>query len=155
MDPLVRTARAADAAAIATINSAASADLIERCAGLVYVAEADGSVVGYLALQHQAHPAVESRNPIQLWQIYVVPDFHGVGIAAELMAAALEYARGRSHDVIWLGVSEHSARAVAFYRKHDFEALGLHRVGAGHHEHEDLVMSCQVTQSILQRSIVP
>jgi diamine N-acetyltransferase len=146
MGSLVRTARASDAAAITAINPAASADLIESCAGLAYVAEADGSIVGYVALQHQAHPAVESRNPIQLWQFYVVPDFHGVGIAAKLMAAALEYARGHSHDVIWLGVSEHNARAVAFYRKHGFEALGLHTVGAGHHEHEDLVMSCQVSQ---------
>ena len=101
--------------------------------------------LGYLALQLQAHPAVESRNPVQLWQIYVVPDFHGTGIAAGLFAAALEYARRHSHDVIWLGVSEHNARAVAFYRKHGFGALGLHGVGTGHREHEDLVMSCQVS----------
>lgn len=146
MDPLVRTARASDAAAIATINPAASADLIERCAGPVYVAEAAGSIVGYLALRLESHPAVEGRNPVQLWQIFVIPEFHGAGIAAELMTAALEYARGHSHDVMWLGVSEHNARAVAFYRKHGFRPLGLHTVGAGYHEHEDLVMSCQVSE---------
>ena len=145
MASVVRTARASDAAAISAVSPTTSADLIERCAGLVYVAEADGSIVGYLALQLQAHPAVESRNPVQLWQIYVVPDFHGTGIAAGLFAAALEYARRHSHDVIWLGVSEHNARAVAFYRKHGFGALGLHGVGTGHREHEDLVMSCQVS----------
>jgi ribosomal protein S18 acetylase RimI-like enzyme len=142
----VRSARGSDATAIVMVNPAASAYLIESCPGLVYVAEVDGSIVGYLALLRQVHPAVESRKPIQLWQIYVVPDFHGAGIAAELLAAALEYARGQSHDVIWLGVSEHNARAVAFYRKHGFGALGFHRVGAGHHGHEDLVMSRQVSQ---------
>ncbi len=144
MGSAVRSARASDAAAIAAVNPAAPADLIERPSGPVYVAETDGSVVGYLALQHEAHPAVESRNPLKLWQIYVIPEFHGGGIAAQLMAAALEYARGQSQDVIWLGVSEHNARAVTFYRKHGFRPLGLHKVGAGQHEHEDLVMSCQV-----------
>jgi ribosomal protein S18 acetylase RimI-like enzyme len=146
MAPLIRVARASDAGAIAVVNPAASADLIEGRSGPVYVAETDGSVVGYLALQHETHPAVESRNPVQLWQIYVIPEFHGAGIAPDLLAAAREYAREHSHEVIWLGVSEHNARAVAFYRKHGFRALGLHSVGAGDHEHEDLVMSCQVNQ---------
>lgn len=142
---LVRAARGLDAAAIAAIHPAASAELIDRHPRLVYVAEADGAVVGYLALQNEAHPAVESRNPLQLWQIYVIPEFHGAGIAAKLMAEAVEHARRHLHDVIWLGVSEHNARAMAFYRKHDFKSLGLHRVGAGHHEHEDVLMSCPVS----------
>jgi diamine N-acetyltransferase len=146
MAPLIRAARASDASAIATVNPVASNDLAEGHSGPVYVAETDGSIAGYLALQHAAHPAVEGRNPVQLWQIYVIPEFHGAGIAPLLMAAAMEYARGHSHDVIWLGVSEHNARAVAYYRKHGFKALGLHGVGAGDHEHEDLVMSCQVSQ---------
>ncbi len=146
MAPLIRSARALDASAIATVNPAASTDLIERCAGPVYVAEIDSSIAGYLALQHAAHPAVEGRNPVQLWQIYVIPELHGAGIAPQLMAAALEYAIRHSHDVILLGVSEHNERAVAFYHKHGFAPLGLHGVGAGDHEHQDLVMSCQVKQ---------
>ncbi|MEX0733600.1 MAG: GNAT family N-acetyltransferase [Steroidobacteraceae bacterium] len=145
MGGLVRAARVSDAAAIAAVSSAASpatyAELIQRQADLVFVAESDGSVVGYLALQHSAHPAVESRNPIQLWQLYVIPAFHGSGIAAQLMAAALEYARSHLHDVIWLGVSEHNARGMAFYRKHGFNPLGLHQVGAGNHAHDDILMS--------------
>lgn len=142
---MVRPARAADATAIAAVNAAASVEVVERYPGLVYVAEADRLVVGYLALKNEAHSAVESRNPLQLWQIFVVPAFHGAGIAAELMTAAMHHAREHSHDVVWLGVSEQNARAVAFYRKHGFTPLGLHRVGAGHHAHEDLLMSCRVS----------
>lgn len=71
--------------------------------------------------------------------------FHGTGIATELLAAAKEHARRHLHDVLWLGVSEHNARAIAFYRKHGFKSLGVHKVGAGHHEHEDVLMSCQVS----------
>jgi ribosomal protein S18 acetylase RimI-like enzyme len=102
------------------------------------------SIVRYLALQQCAHPAVESRTPLQLWQIYVLPSFHGVDIAANLMSAALDHARQHQHDVVWLGVSEHNARAIAFYQKHGFQELGLHQVGTDHHAHEDILMSCSV-----------
>lgn len=142
---MIRIARHSDAAAIVAVNPAAAANLVERHAGLVYVAEAELSVVGYLALQNEAHPAVESRKPLQLWQIYVAPAFQGTGVAAELMTIVFEHARRHSHDVVWLGVSEHNARAIAFYRKHGFAPLGLHKVGAGHHQHEDVLMSCRVT----------
>ncbi len=142
---MIRIARQSDAAALVAANPAAATSLVERHAGLVYVAEADRSVVGYLALKNEAHPAVESRIPLQLWQIYVVPAFHGTGIAAELMTTVFEHARQHSHDVVWLGVSEHNARAISFYRKHGFTPLGLHKVGTGHHEHEDVLMTCPVS----------
>lgn len=158
----VRPARASDAASLAAVNVAAStapadraertsrtaapevgrlAHLLERRTGLVYVAEARGSIVGYLALQRAAHPAVAGRSPIQLWQIYVIPSFQGSGVAAQLMSAALGHARAARHDVMWLGVSEENHRALAFYRKHGFEALGVHEVGSASHAHRDVVMS--------------
>lgn len=140
MIPLFRTANESDAVAIAVVNAAASPDLVEKHSGLVYVAEADRSVVGYLALKNDAHRAVESRKPLQLWQIYVVPAFHGAGIAAGLMTCVFEHARKHAHDVVWLGVSEHNTRAIAFYRKHGFAPLGLHRVGSTDREHEDVLM---------------
>jgi ribosomal protein S18 acetylase RimI-like enzyme len=119
-------------------------ELIENHRGLVYVAETHGSVVGFLALQREGHPAVVGRNPVKLWQLYVAPALHGSGVASQLMSAAMDHARTHLHDVVWLGVSEHNARGVAFYRKHGFKALGLHLVGAGGHAHQDVVMSCLV-----------
>lgn len=147
----IRIAIGSDAAALAAVHAAASgsreinptryAELIEQHAGLTYLAEANGSVLGFLILHKASHPAVEGHDPIQLWQLYVMPEFHGSGVAARLMAAALDHARKHRHDVIWLGVSEHNARGIAFYRKHGFEPLGLHQVGGGGHAHQDIVMS--------------
>jgi ribosomal protein S18 acetylase RimI-like enzyme len=117
-------------------------ELIENHRGLVYVAETNGSVVGFLALQHEGHPAVVGRNPVKLWQLYVAPALHGSGVASLLMSAAMDHARTHLHDVVWLGVSE--PRGIAFYRKQGFQALGLHLVGAGAHAHQDIVMSCLV-----------
>jgi ribosomal protein S18 acetylase RimI-like enzyme len=76
-----------------------------------------------------------------LCQLYVIPALHGGGVAALLMSAALEQARMRGNDVIWLGVSEHNLRARGFYRKHGFVAVGVHEVGDARQAHRDVVMS--------------
>jgi len=147
----VRRAQRSDASSLTAVRDAASTDqhadpayfeaLLATNEDLVYVAQVQDSVVGFLVLQRQAHPAVPARNPIQLWQLYVSPSFHGTGVAAKLMDAVLAHARSQEHDVVWLGVSEHNERGQAFYRKHGFTAIGSHVVGSGEHSHHDLVMS--------------
>ncbi len=67
-------------------------------------------------MQHESHPAVVGRNAVELWQLYVAPALHGSGVASQLMSAAMDHARTQLHDVVWLGLSEHNARGVAFYR---------------------------------------
>jgi ribosomal protein S18 acetylase RimI-like enzyme len=159
----VRLAHASDAPSLTAIRIATSAPmadlaegapqisplrqdyfarLIEQHPGLVYVAESRGAVVGYLALHHAAHPAVSARCPIQLWQLYVVPTFHGSGVADQLMSEAMRHAHTHQHDVIWLGVSEHNQRAMAFYRKQGFASVGLFEIDSAEHAHQDVVMSC-------------
>lgn len=140
----VRAAAAAHAGAVATGAEPGRADfeqLIEQHPGRVQVAELDGTIIGYVAVQRAAHPAVAARAALQLWQLYVEPAFHGRGVAAQLMSAALEQARRDRHDSVWLGVSPTNARAAAFYRKQGFTALGLHEVGDAGHAHQDLVMA--------------
>jgi len=150
---LVRVALGSDAAMLAAVRTAADPTteipepdhfekLIDQNNGLVYVAESQRSVIGYLVLQRAAHTAVAASDPIQLWQLYVAPDFHGSGVAVQLVNAAFNHARDEMHDVIWLGVSEHNARGLAFYRKHGFKVVGRHLVGAAEHTHEDVVMWC-------------
>ena len=73
-----------------------------------------------------------------------MPTFHGSGVAAQLMSMALDRAQDHGHDVIWLGVSEHNARGIAFYRKYRFQPHCLHQVSVGDHAHSDLVMSVAV-----------
>ena len=152
---LVRLAARSDAASLARVrasidpedHTSASASferLLAENNGLVYVADSEDVVIGYVALQQITHSAVQARSPLQLWQLYVIPAFQGSGVAAQLIDAALAHARGRKHDVIWLGVSEHNDRAIAFYRKHGFESLGIHLVGTADHAHQDLLMSRSV-----------
>jgi ribosomal protein S18 acetylase RimI-like enzyme len=118
------------------------AELIQKRVASVYLVEVRDSVVGFVVLQQETHHAVVGHNPLKMWQIFVAPAYHGSGVASQLMSATMDHARGHLHDVVWLGVSEHNARGMAFYRKHGFKALGLHEVGAGGHAHQDIVMSC-------------
>ena len=151
----VRFAQKSDATMLAAVRAAADPasrfsdpEYFDKLVGqgdtVVLVAQAEESVIGYLVLQRSAHASVPARNPIRLWQLYVTPAFHGTGIATELMNAAFAHAQNQDHDAIWLGVSEHNTRGLAFYRKHGFEALGQHMVGSAEHAHQDVVMSCAV-----------
>jgi diamine N-acetyltransferase len=162
MRAVIRPALLSDASSLATVNEAATVtqpsdssqshhrdqlaqqrflELLTRLAGMVYVAEQNRSVIGYIVLQERTHAAVAGHRSLQLSQLYVSPEFHGTGIASQLMATAIEHARLHSHEVVWLGVSEHNARAKAFYHKSGFRSHGLHEVGSGDHAHQDEVMS--------------
>lgn len=54
----------------------------------------------------------------ELWSLNVLSDFHGTGLAAQLMTALI----GDRPAYLW--VATQNARAVAFYRKHGFELDG-------------------------------
>lgn len=152
---LVRRALRSDAPFLASVKAAVApgcpesdpayfVDLLARNEGLVFVVQSQGSVIGFLVLQREGHPAVSAGSPLQLWQLYVAPAFQGSGVAAQLTEAGMAFAREHKHDVLWLGVTPHNARGMAFYRKQGFVELGRHPVGAGKNDHIDVVMSCPV-----------
>jgi len=110
----------------------------------MYVAidEPSGGPVGFLALREHAPPdCVQARRPLQLWRLYVRPDFHGHGVARTLTGRALVHAHARNHDVLWLGVDPDNERAIGFYRKCGFRNSGsacLH----GDDGHADRILAC-------------
>lgn len=101
--------------------------LLADPATTLYVAidEATQGPVGFLALREHAPPdCVRARRPLQLWRLYVRPEFHGTGVARTLTGRALVHAHARQHDVVWLGVDPDNERAVGFYRKCGFRNAG-------------------------------
>ena len=173
MNFVVRLANSSDAVAMATIGAAtfalgdspatSPADLeanvrdelsaarfaehLQNPSIVAYVADVERVPAGYLMLQTDGyHPTCVSpaKRPLRLWRIYVLPRFHGSGLAAALMERTFEHARRNDHDVVWLGVSEHNARGQAFYRKSGFEIVGDEQFHVGSGAHHDLVMTCAV-----------
>lgn len=90
-----------------------------------FLAEISGELAGYVKLRTGEMPAcVNTVNPVELERIYAERQYHGAGVGATLMDAAIEHAAQAGHDSIWLGVWEQNPRAIAFYRKRGFELVG-------------------------------
>ena len=111
-------------------------------ATLTLVVEDDGSLVGYVQLVlRPAPPSVRGRHPIELKRFYVDKTFHGSSMAPALMRAAEDSARACGADVVWLGVWERNPRAIRFYQKSGFQAVGEQIFTVGADPQRDLVMS--------------
>lgn len=62
---------------------------------------------------------VHSPESRELDWLMVDPDFHGTGVAADLMHAGMEWL-GTEHPM-WLNVVRHNGRAIRFYQRFGFE----------------------------------
>jgi GNAT superfamily N-acetyltransferase len=90
-----------------------------------FFAEEEGEAIGYTQVKSGRAPAcVGSDNAVEIARFYVDAKAHGRGVAQRLMAAIEVHARQGGSSVLWLGVWERNARAIAFYRKCGFEAVG-------------------------------
>ena len=106
---------------------------------VVLVAREDARMVGYVMLirgvidDDDVQRAVTLRPAVELSKMYVLPDSHGAGVSAALMAAALKTAEDLDAKCMWLGVNQQNQRAQRFYAKHGFSINGTKtfRLGAG------------------------
>jgi ribosomal protein S18 acetylase RimI-like enzyme len=112
---------------------------------LTTLAEADGRMVGFsqLRLGHP-HASVVAKRPAELNRIYVIGEWQGRGVARDLLQNALDTASGAGCDCLWLGVWEHNAKAMAFYRKFGFEIVGSQAFMLGNDRQRDLVMAVRL-----------
>jgi ribosomal protein S18 acetylase RimI-like enzyme len=105
----------------------------------VLAAREDGRMVGYVMLirgvpdDDDVQQAVTLRPAVELSKMYVLPDSHGAGVSAALMAAAVQHATEMDAKCVWLGVNQLNERAQRFYAKHGFTINGTKtfRLGAG------------------------
>ncbi len=108
---------------------------------IFFVAENDGEMVGYAKLQkYSSEDCVSGENPIELQRLYVAHEFHGSGIAAEIMRKCFEEAREQNFQTMWLGVWEYNFRAQKFYGKLGFNVVGKHIFMLGRDAQTDLIM---------------
>jgi diamine N-acetyltransferase len=91
------------------------------------LADADAQLVGYAQLRRGPAPlCVAGDAPIELWRFYVAREWHGHGIAQELMSYVDLAGYRADARTLWLGVWERNERAKAFYRKCNFVDVGSH-----------------------------
>ncbi|MCX7058258.1 MAG: GNAT family N-acetyltransferase [Proteobacteria bacterium] len=89
------------------------------------LAQADGQLAGYALLRRDCpHPLVVGQNPWAMERFYLDRQWHGSGVALDMMAAAAAMARANGAGTLWLTAWEKNPRAQAFYAKAGFEDVG-------------------------------
>ena len=105
------------------------------------LAETDGQAAGYAKVAANEPPdCVRLRPTLEIVRFYVEQRFHGCGVAHALMEACLGEARAGAYRGMFLGVWQENPRAIAFYRKWGFEAVGGQIFQLGDDPQQDVVM---------------
>ncbi|HEX5084549.1 MAG TPA: GNAT family N-acetyltransferase [Blastocatellia bacterium] len=105
------------------------------------IAEIGAAPVAFAKLYSGEVPdCVSGVAPVEIGRFYVDQQFHGKGVAQALMQACFDRARQSGHETVFLGVWEHNHRAIAFYRKCGFDAVGSYVFQMGDEAQTDLWM---------------
>ena len=106
-----------------------------------YFAVVDRRTVGYLKLNYgQSQTELKDENSLEIERIYVFKEFQGKGIGQMLYDRALEVARSRDSDYVWLGVWEKNPGAIRFYEKNGFVEFDRHIFKLGEDLQTDIMM---------------
>lgn len=99
--------------------------------------------IGYAVLDAVSSLPVSNPGPgdVELKRIYLLSRFQGTGVGADLMRAAFAGAAQRGASRLLLGVYQHNARALAFYRKMGFQVVGRRQFQVGAGLYDDLVFA--------------
>ena len=91
-----------------------------------YFAEVDCKPVGYLRFMedYSNWPLAKQWKALELKRLYVIKEYHGKGIAQQLMDFFILFAKQNKYQMVWLGVWENNFRAQKFYNKYGFVDSG-------------------------------
>jgi ribosomal protein S18 acetylase RimI-like enzyme len=140
--------QAADVAAFIAENLSAErfGDYLADPDRVVLTARDDHRISGYamlirgVAADSDVQRAVPLRPAVELSKMYVLPDAHGAGVSAAMMAAVLETSRTLGAACVWLGVNQENERAQRFYAKQGFANRGTKTFRLGGRIENDYVM---------------
>jgi diamine N-acetyltransferase len=104
------------------------------------LAAEDGRAVGYAKLGSLTLPVETPEPACELRQLYVLEDWHGSGIARQLMDWALAEAARRGMRELYLTVYTDNHRAKRFYQRYGFVEVGRYDFMVGNHADEDIIM---------------
>ena len=113
---------------------------------LFYFATLNNEVIGYLKLNFgESQTELKDDKALEIERIYVSKDFYGKSVGQLLYNKAIQIAKQKKADYVWLGVWEKNLRAIAFYKKNDFVTFDKHIFKLGNDEQTDLMMKLKLT----------
>ena len=83
-----------------------------------YFAILENEVIGYLKLNFsEAQTELNDVNALEVERVYVRNNYHGKGVGQQLLDYAIQLAKQKNMQAVWLGVWENNQRAINFYKK--------------------------------------
>ncbi|MFT3823128.1 MAG: GNAT family N-acetyltransferase [Chitinophagaceae bacterium] len=113
---------------------------LELPGNIFLLAFRDNELVGYVRLREATEDALSHLNALEIARIYLDQSEKGRGTGSKLMQHCIDIALELQKQVIWLGVWEHNAGGIAFYRKWGFEKFGSHIFMLGDDPQTDWLM---------------
>ena len=112
-----------------------------------YFAMLGDELAGYLKLNFEdAQTEFKDKNALEIERIYVSAEHHGKKIGQHLLNFAIETAKNKNFDYVWLGVWEHNHKAIGFYEHNGFELFGSHEFLLGDDRQTDLLMRKKLSE---------
>jgi len=106
-----------------------------------YIAEVEGKLVAYSKLNLiPAQTDVHDPESLEMARLYVLEEFHGLGIGSILMEFAIRFAKQNGKKYLWLGVWEKNQKALRFYENKGFRRFGQHPFPFGDEVQTDYLM---------------
>nr|WP_314865541.1 GNAT family N-acetyltransferase [uncultured Flavobacterium sp.] len=110
-----------------------------------YFALLNETVIGYLKINFgQAQTETQDEKSLEIERIYVLQEFHGKKVGQLLYDQAIQTAKNKKVNFVWLGVWEENYRAIQFYTKNGFVAFGQHIFTLGADEQTDIMMRLEI-----------
>lgn len=106
-----------------------------------YFALTENKVIGYLKINFgKSQTELQDENALEIERIYVSKDYHGKKVGQVLYDKAIEIAKEKNVNYVWLGVWEENPRAISFYKKNGFVEFSRHKFRIGDDEQTDIMM---------------
>ncbi|MDV4043720.1 GNAT family N-acetyltransferase [Elizabethkingia anophelis] len=110
-----------------------------------YFAIYETNVIGYLKVNlGTSQTELKDNKALEIERSYVLKEFHSEKAGQTLYEKAIEIARQKNLDYIWLGVWEENFRAISFYKKNGFIEFDKHIFRLGGDEQTDIMMKLKL-----------
>ena len=110
-----------------------------------YFATFNNEIIGYLKLNFgDSQTELKDHKALEIERIYVSKEFHGKKVGQFLYDKAIQIAKQKNAEYVWLGVWEDNPRAISFYKKNGFVAFDKHVFRLGDDEQTDIMMKMKL-----------
>jgi ribosomal protein S18 acetylase RimI-like enzyme len=97
--------------------------------------------IGYLKLNMgPSQTELKDETALEIERIYVIQEYQGKKVGQQLYDKAIQVAKEKKAQYVWLGVWEENHKAIQFYNKNGFEVFDKHVFVLGDEKQTDLMM---------------